>query len=186
MTQRAYVSAIKIAADSWRLGIGSWFIMPKLFVSALGLLILVDAVQRFSFDLEHPLRGLIFNATASLSGTIATSLIFTSLLIAVHRLVLMGETTDRPVWRLPVCYWRFFSWFLLVNLTWLLGPFMGLVPSADHELAGSVSSLLVTLAAMILSLRIILLFPAVAAEMPDATLHNALRDSRGHVWRFSA
>jgi hypothetical protein len=182
--QRAYVSATKIAADSWRLGIQSWTILPKLFASALVLLILVEAVQRFGFNLEPPRRGLIWNATASLSGTIATSLLFASVLVAVHRLVLKGDTTDRPVWRLPACYWRFFAWFLLINLAWLLGPFVGIVITADHELVGSVLNFLVVLVAMILSLRILLLFPAVAAEMPDATLHNALRDSRGHLWRF--
>jgi hypothetical protein len=108
-----------------------------------------------------------------LGGVLA--LLYTPLLIAIHRFILLGETTPGYVIDLrDTRFRRFWFYTLAINalfalpiiLSWFWSPGM---------IAG-------TVVAMIVGLQMALVFPAVAADAPGANAMSAMQDSRGRLW----
>lgn len=122
----------------------------------------------------------------------------TPYLLAVHRLVLLGE--------LPVRYGLslssprgqlFFSWLslgilvlsvpsVLDALTMPKGPVYYYVGQAPARLGGSWVVVAAHAAALVIVQRLLVLFPAVAVDAPGATWQNAFRDTSRHFWFFFA
>jgi hypothetical protein len=194
-------SATRIIADAWRLTPRAIVAMPLLFGSALLALMAGDlAGQHLAKRLSAPMPMPMF--LISLPMLLATnvlrqafvSVVAASVLIAVHRFVILHEVIDRPVWRVPPAFWRFAGWMLLLTLfphawafielvTVLIAPRLGAAMpwfmSGALHLAAWVLVILVTL-------RLMLLFPALALGTPSAGWRSAWSDSRGHAWKFLA
>jgi len=107
--------------------------------------------------------------------------------IAIHRFVLLEETTphytiDAHSPRLM----RFFgSWVVLsvvaaVPLMWLLVMAQSLRLPETWIMIGAFIG--IAGVAIMLCLRLIILFPAIAVDAPGANWSNAYRDTRGHGW----
>ena len=118
---------------------------------------------------------------------IVQSFLLAPLAIAVHRMVLLGETTDRYTLDLSsLRYRRFVVFGILVTLLWMLPSILiDLEPHSSTGLSTAfdilVFVLLIVLA--IVTLRRIILFPAIAVDAPGATWSNARNDTKGHSWR---
>lgn len=116
---------------------------------------------------------------------IADAFLMTPAAIAVHRHVLLGEVTHQ--YRLSPRHPRFQRFLLFALIFQLLGLappcliFLGIGFSwlAALVLVGGVLSI----ATMIVCLRVLILFPAIAVDAPGAEWRNASRDTQGHFWR---
>ena len=178
-------SAINIAADGWKLALRAVASLPILFASGLLLLVFWEiGASQFGFGSVQTANASIACVLAALPGQIVDTLIFASVAIAVHRFVVLGEIVDRLVWQLPKSYTKFAVWlialqvlitfpssvlnaFALSGLLWLLG----------------VSAIYLVISCVV-SLRSMLLFPAIAIGVPETTWQDAWNESRGHAWQF--
>jgi len=112
----------------------------------------------------------------------AESVLLTPLAIAVHRFILRGERTER--YRLDLSNprtKRFIAYGFLLDLIWL-------VPQEWVSLAGYstptrlVAWLILGVGAGLVVTRLILLFPAIAIDAPQAALRDARALARGSTW----
>jgi hypothetical protein len=111
------------------------------------------------------------------------SLLLTPFLIAVHRFVLVDDIAGYyAIEPHNPRFWRFFVWSLVLTFL-LLGPSLLLLSSAlPLGLPATIAFICVTVSlivAIIVCLRLAILFPAIAIDAPGATASNALADTRG-------
>ena len=111
--------------------------------------------------------------------------------IAVHRLVILGERTasyvlapSNPRFQLFFWWWAALSvvMYTPISLVGLLAPAGGSPPSA--LLVALAAMPVVLIAIIIISLRLTIIFPAVAVDAPGATWRNVMADTKGYVWRI--
>jgi hypothetical protein len=106
--------------------------------------------------------------------------------IAVHRFVLLGERETS--YRLEPGNPRFrrFFFFTVVLQIFIAIPsaLVAVLPIRSGSTASGVILVVFGLIAVIMMLRTLILFPAIAADAPGADLSNAVRDSKGHSWRI--
>jgi hypothetical protein len=109
-------------------------------------------------------------------------------MIAVHRFVLLGETETRySVERKNPRTQRFFgSWMALLLVAAMPGPIVLSGLAALQPLDWWIWLVLLPLVVLpiVLSLRMTLLFPAIAVDAPGATWARAYQDSKGHSVRI--
>jgi hypothetical protein len=187
-------SVMRIARDGWRLGLLSMTSMPLLSGTAYVAVLLWGVVTHLvGWDDPAAITlgaGFILVVAA---GQLMTTIIAASILIAVHRIIILGELADRPVWRVPPTYPRFAVWLLFLNVLWFaptvlniwLSPYaVHSIFGPSHPILGNLASLLCRVFAFIVSLRLMILLPALALDTPSADWRNAWADSKGHVWKF--
>ena len=197
LSQSQPMSAFDIAADGWQTGMNILFRSPQLFVSAFVLILLIDGGMKYLTmgpDANFGSPGNLSNLSSSLiTGIIRTVLeyaVLSSVLVAVHRQVLLQESTDHPVWQLPPTFTRFFLWMLALMVIMTI-PLLAL-PVLAIGIAGSISAtvfgtlLLFGLAVveLVIALRSMMLFPALAVAAPGATWRGAWQDSQGKMLRI--
>jgi hypothetical protein len=114
----------------------------------------------------------------------AQSFCLTPIMIVVHRFIILDEvTTDYAVDPSEPRFIAFFSW--LVALSFLSALVFG-VPEFLAAFGVSTGAaigpaLMVAIVVTIVSLRLTILFPAIAVGARGASAGNALEDSKGHV-----
>ena len=112
--------------------------------------------------------------------SVAEAFLLTPVLISVHRLIILGERPSgyavapgRPR------FMRFFGWSAaLLLVTWLATLVPALLVS-DAALR-FIILLVLGVASIVISVRFVLLFPALAVDAPGAHWSNAWADSRDH------
>jgi hypothetical protein len=150
--------------------------MPRLTATVVVLLIL-QAILELTASIFIPEQSLLGSALV----TIVYYVLITPFLIAVHRFIILGEVTDgyRLGWR-DRRYQLFFGWASVVLVLSQLPDLMSKLPG------DSIAPLLLVLASyvaiVIIFIRSMILFPAIAVDAPGATLRHAFADSKGHVW----
>jgi hypothetical protein len=153
--------------------------MPGLVLIALAIDLGADLALRF-----RPAHGMAMIAFASVIG-LGKSCLLTPFFIAVHRFILVGEIADR--YRLDPQdrrFARFFTWSLVLWLMLAFVPALAIetlaLPLALTSPGMAMSALaLVALVAAVGSVRLIVLFPAIAVDAPGATPANAFADMQG-------
>jgi hypothetical protein len=176
---------ISLAMESWKLAFEVAQRMPLVigigFVLALainlGVLPLLPSLE------EEVTFG---NQLLEFASQVAQSFVLTPVAIAVHRFVLLGEVTPRYALN-PFAprFLLFFMWtvifVLLVMIPILPAVIVGQTEEFDAQFFASLGLLIL---AMLLALRLMLLFPAIAVDAGGATWRNAYLDSRGQVMRI--
>ena len=106
------------------------------------------------------------------------------LAIAVHRFVILGETTNRyPLEPASSRYLRFVGFAILVKILWLIpSTIQGFINPAFSSAFGIVAFVL-SITVIIIVVRRAILFPAIAVDAPGATWSNAGLDTKGSSWR---
>jgi hypothetical protein len=111
--------------------------------------------------------------------------------IAVHRLVILGErTTSYALAPSSPRFQQFFWWWAALSAVTYLP--ISLVEMLSQTRALTAFSYLIALAAMpiilvaiiIVTLRLTIIFPAVAVDAPGATWGNVMADTKGYAWRI--
>jgi hypothetical protein len=115
---------------------------------------------------------------------VAEALLITPVLLASHRFVILGETTQgygRAL--LTPRFWRFF----LLSLVIVAMLFVPVMVTRWRLLDAAVSSFALgagIVAFVAVSLLLSLLFPAIAVDAPGTGIRNAIADLWGNVWRI--
>jgi hypothetical protein len=174
----AMPSVWSAAVSAWRDTRRAFVAMPALAGTALAIVTALGLVETLARPTAQGSLGL------SLLVSLAQAFAVTPYLIAVHRFVILGNVTPRyalqPAERR---FQRFFGWsvvLLLISSVPLL--LTQLLPVA---MAVQVILLFVVLIIVaVLTLRITILFPAVAVDAPGANWRNAIADTRGYALRI--
>jgi hypothetical protein len=119
----------------------------------------------------------------SLGPAVAETFLITPVLIASHRFVILGETTQdyASAWFTPR-FWRFF----LLSAALVAGLYLPMLLTQwrpDRGLAVLAFGI-VLLVVFLGSLWLSLLFPAIATDAPGTSVRNAAADLRGNAWRI--
>lgn len=154
-----------------------WIVLP--------ISVVIAFVQRLSPQSEAP-----FATGPLLLGFVVgcvQAFLLTPYLIAVHRFIILGETATP--YRLEPRAHRFqlfFLWSVVLSMFYWVPAFaLGALPrTTGTMLVGSLLLLAIFVAAVIVSTRLIILFPAIAVDAPGATWGNAMADTKGHFWRI--
>jgi hypothetical protein len=182
-------SITNIAFVGWRDALRAISDMTPVVAPTFVLALIVETGYRVL-----PAPGLsIATMLALLLLIIMQSLVLTPLVIAVHRYVLLDEVTQH--YRLNPAdprFQRFFGLTLAIRALWflpLLFPLLFMpalfIIAARLALFVSIAAALVTVVIVaIVTLRTIILFPAIAIDAPGAGWRNAIDDSKGHTWRL--
>lgn len=180
MTRRLPIFALVSTAygDVWRV----LLTMRTLVVCGLFIILAINVAE----DLV-PVRvwgGPVLGGLLGFAVDAVRSFCLTPFMIAVHRFILRGEVTrgyapdpGRPG------FMAFFGWLVALSaigaLALLLQEGLSLVP-----VAGLVVASIIIVVVAILTLRLSILFPAIAIEARGATAANALADTKGHAFRI--
>lgn len=182
----------QIIGAAWRDAIGTIRQNLLIFLAAfLALFALMVAFDYFVPPLHHALatgphlhrvaRSTPYRATLGLIQDIIRSIIVVPLMVSVHRFVLLGkygETLNNPKRLL------FFALYLIfINI-------MSQLPSEVEGVLQPQSSpqiflLIVTVAAWIITVRLVLAYPAAALDKPSPLLDSWVR-TRGHWWYITS
>jgi hypothetical protein len=152
--------------------------MPTLVLIALAIDLAADLTRLFG-----PPRGMPMLAYGAVIG-LGENWLLTPFFIAVHRFILADEVADH--YRLDPQdrrFVRFFTWSLLLWLMLALPPLVIHVPAlplAEISPVTAISTLAIwSILAALVSVRLMVLFPAIAVDAPGATAANALADMQG-------
>lgn len=163
----------KAAARAWRDLLAVFEKLPRLALIAFVIVVAVALGEAF------------WRATPTLVSILAQlvqAFLVTPYLIAVHRLIILGEVAPDYAsgFRAPR-FQRFFAWSVVFSAMWWAALSLASLPSG---LPGVAVLVAVAFVALVVSLRMIVLFPAVAVDAPGARWQNAFADTKGHVWRI--
>ena len=163
--------------DVWRVA----HAMPNLLGVAAAIM-LVSSILDVSV-----LRDLLEFPPVALAVAGARAFFLTPLLIAVHRFILIDEITPRyALAPHEPRFLRFFGWsFALAALSISatvvekLLLLIGLAP-----IVAPLGTPIILIGGLFLTVRLIILFPAIAVEAPGATASNAFGDTKGYFWNI--
>lgn len=176
-------SILGIAADSWRVGIRAIAALPLLFatsfVANVAWEMLLTGPVRTQIGMPGVSGVLVFAVSQ-----IGTAAIQATTLIAVHRLAILGERIDRPNWRLPGSFLRFWLVLGLLNMAQLPGTLVSLVMGQAYPVLTILIYWTLLLASTVVITRLSILLPAIAVASVDATVRQAWRNSRRHFWKI--
>jgi hypothetical protein len=158
----------------------------RMLVSSVLLIILAINVAE---DLV-PVRvwgGPVLGGLLGLVVDAVRSFCLTPFMIAIHRFILRGEVTRgyAPDPGQPG-FMAFFGWLVALSDVGTLALLLQetLTAISLSPVAGLVVALLIIAAVAILTLRLSILFPAIAIEARGAIAANALADTKGHAFRI--
>jgi hypothetical protein len=118
---------------------------------------------------------------------IAQAFVVTPFAVAVHRFVLLGETTiGHHIVTGEPRYLRFFVFTIAIFALTAIPEFI-IMPDAACDTTTAivlgVVGLIQMIVIMIIMLRTLMLFPSIAVDTPAAGWRNAIRDTKGRSWR---
>ena len=171
----AWADAFHAIARMWRLALIACLILG-LFQIALW-----EIMARDLLDLSHSSAGAI--AAQSVLGVLQ-AVCMTPFAIAVHRFVLLGEVASgyRLNFR-DLRFRRFASNAAQLALLYQAPNLLGTIILHQAPLLGALLVLVLRIVVVIISIRVIILFPAVAVDAARPSWQNAVADVRGHSWR---
>lgn len=199
-----------VAVGAWRDGFAALTAQRTVVLTAFLALTLINLVPHLLMQ-GGPFEGIkpgtdplsaaavsttVRNGAIGLISALVASLALTPLAIAVHRFILLGETTSSYRLELGLRRFRRFAFYtFLLNLIALMPAFFGLLvllsirwmPVVAAALVGLTTAVVAVaggLVLLVLMVRLTLLFPAVAVDAPRAGWNRALDESRGQFWRI--
>ena len=185
------------AIDGWRYAFAAMSRMPIVLGSAFVVVLLLNVVRAMlqpSIDPDPTTESfsqfILTTIVIELAIGIAQGFLLTPVAIAVHRFVLLGEVEGR--YALTPSEPRFLRFFIFT----LVFQMLAFLPMSLMSLLGKAASggaslivilfvavLVLTIVTVIASLRVLILFPAIAVGAPGADWRHAMEDTKGHTWR---
>ncbi len=163
------------------------FPLRTILISALLIVLAIAAVAElvphrlWDAELSGAALGLVEDAVRAF--------LLTPIVIAIHRFVVLGEVASGYVLDVgEPAFWRFAGWLLALKvIAGLPYELLGLVQARGFSIWATLLVLVVALiVAIAVSLRLSVLFPAIAVETPGATAPNAFADTKGQALRLLA
>jgi len=159
--------------------------MPTLAGCALLIILAVNVAEEIV-----PLRvwsGPILGGILDLLVSAVRSFCLAPFMVAVHRFIILDEVTRGYVLDpSQPRFMSFFGWLLALSVITSLGfSLLELLTAVGlSAMATMVLAVVVLIVALTVSLRLTILFPAIAVDARGATASNALADTKGHVFRI--
>jgi len=154
--------------------------LSNLAIMALGLALVVSAVGYFLPGAGLGFFGQLFRLVAH----IAFGFVIAPYLIAVHRLILLGEATDRYEFAPgDVRLQQFLGWTVVFALLSAAPRVIPRILPFPQILQGMLG-LVIAVAVVVVVVRLILILPAVAVDSSRVTWQNAMADTAGYGWRI--
>jgi hypothetical protein len=175
---------IETAVIAWRDAFRAIGAMPVVAGIAFVLVLVTSLIP--NPDLHSPWFPVV-----SIGSSIVQAVLLAPLAVAVHRFVLLGERTNRyPLEPGSSRYLRFVGFAILVDILWLIPTtILTLAPDAKDNpalVAGlGIAALVSLITVIIIVVRRVILFPAIAIDAPGATWSKAGRDTKGSFWRVA-
>ena len=175
---------IGTAVVAWQDAFRAIGAMPEVASIAL-VLVLATSLAGFAiFPNPYALVGSPWLPVISIVSGVVQAILLAPLAIAVHRFVILGETTNRyPLEPASSRYLRFVGFAILVKILWQIpSAIQGFINPAFSSAFGIVAFVL-SITVIIIVVRRAILFPAIAVDAPGATWSNAGLDTKGSSWR---
>jgi hypothetical protein len=153
------------------------WILPVTLVAVIAIVL-----ARMAFDPAGTRSGMTLAGDFALNALLTTFL--SPVCIAIHRAIILGEIT--PSYRFSpfdARLVRFTGWSMLFLVAYSVPEAAALATDRD---SGAFVFLPLFTAAIMLSVRLVVLLPAVAVDAPGASPGPALADTRDHAWRILA
>jgi hypothetical protein len=188
-----------------RLAWSAMILLPALQILATLIIIMAQASptaggdtglspqMRHQLALAHSatLAQTLFQVACNLGVAVLRAFVVAPLAVAVHRFVLLDEARDRFAIATTPREVRFALWILGVTLITIAGPFMlGVVAGIFAVVAGTAGKVVAivlifvsAVLAIIVLLRLALLFPAIALDRAAPARESRTLTYR-HVWRI--
>ena len=106
----------------------------------------------------------------------------TPLYLAIHRYIILGEVTSG--YTLAFEQPRFQRFFLCLMAIYALSQVPSLLRLFGHGGLMIAATFILTIVSVFVSIRLIVLFPAIAVDAPGASFRNAFDDTRSCFWRI--
>ena len=171
--------------EGWRYAFAALSRMPGVLGVAMGIMLALNIVTLplLPAPQAEPTLGM---QVVSFLTSIASGFILTPVAIAMHRFVLLGEVAQR--YSLNPSEPRFMRFFTFTVVYQLLVSVPGTLSLAGKSGTGLGVALALVffvlfIVAVIASLRLLILFPAIAVDARGADWRNAMTDTKGHTWR---
>jgi hypothetical protein len=182
---------IGTAVTAWEDAFRAIGAMPLVAGTAFAIVILMALASFWIISDPYALAASHWLPVYSIVSGIIQGLLLAPLAIAVHRYVLLGEAMRRyPLDPFSARYVRFVGFAVLVKILWslpsIVQSFMRDAPedTGAEALLGLVE-LALFITVLIVTVRRVILFPAIAVDAPGATWSNARRDTKGSSWRVA-
>lgn len=167
------------AALAWKDAFRAIDVMPAVLGIAFALHLVVSLTISAIGGSPYALIDSPWLSIIVIVANAVQAVLLAPLAIAVHRLVLLGETADHyPFEPKNSRFVRFVGFAILVKTLWL-------VPTTVDTLipAVSVVTFVLLIPVVIMLVRRVILFPAIAIDAPGATWSKAGLDTKGSSWR---
>jgi hypothetical protein len=181
MSGPAALSVSQIAMDGWRIGAIAMIKMPRHFGTAY---LLIAVVDWFALPVINRLAAFAGTLIGTMvGGSFVSALLAALVSIPVYRAMLLADTRDLPIWHIRPGFWRFAGCALLTKLCFA-GPLFA--PGFFLGTGGGsrVAFVIVQVAALYITVRLVLAFPLSAIVAPNGVIAPAWRASRGHFWKI--
>lgn len=169
------------AVRSWRDTLSALQRMPLIFGAAIAALFIIDLAMTLLPPASKSGQPIVWELKGVLQ-TCLDGIALAPLVIGMHRCVLLGEVSGGYTFNFRET--RFVR-FVLAELTYTVILWMLILPLrfytetlATMPLPVSIGAAFVVIAVIILALRVLILFPAIAVDAPGARWTNAFADSR--------
>ena len=177
---------VELTIQGWRYAFVALSRMPAVLGLAMLIMFALNVATLPLFPGPQAEPGFAAQAIGTLSG-IVTGFLLTPVAIAMHRFVLLGEVAQR--YALAPSEPRFMRFFVFTVVYQLLigvpGSLMSLAGKSETGLGVALALVFFALfvVAVIASVRLLILFPAIAVDARGAEWRNAMADTKGHSWR---
>lgn len=177
---------LSTAVEAWRYAFAGFSCMPILFGTAMLAVFVLNALT-LPFapgPKEDPTAGI---QLLGLAVTVVQGFLLAPVAIAVHRFVLLGELT--AAYRPDPSDRRFMTFFVFSAVFQLMMDVPATLMAVATKSGGAGGGVLAfvffvaMIVAVIVALRVLILFPAIAVDAPGARWRNAYFDTKGHTWR---
>ena len=175
----------RVAFDGWRLTRDAFVAMPRLMGSGLGgFLVAQHAIGQWIGPMVAGPKAVWTLLLLGILSRVVDNLIHASVLIGIHRFIITGEVIDRAVWVVPPMYGRFVVWAIGLSLAMTPASIIQMLIGARYPGLSVTISGVYAIGVLFVSMRLMLMLPALALNARFEDWRRVWEISRGHVWRF--
>jgi len=182
---------IDTAVTAWEDAFRAIGAMPLAIGIAFAIVLVLSLLTFWIIPDPYMLAASPFLPVYTIVTGIVHGVLLAPLAIVVHRFVLLGEVTSRyPLEPFSARYVRFAGFAVLIKILWSLPSIIQGFMRAEEQDTGIVALLglvvlVVFITVVIVTVRRVILFPAIAIDAPGATWSNARHDTKGSSWRVA-
>lgn len=161
----------------------AWSAIRAMPMLALYTLLITFAVGLADYVVPvRAVESVVVSIVLGFAVSAAQNFFLTPIMIAVHRYIILDEAAPRYVLEPGRRTFRvFFGWLMALSTLGLLANLL-FAPNDLPTMFSAVVVLVSMVLTIVVTIRLSILFPAIAVDAPGATATNAWADSGGHTF----